>query len=277
MFGKTFYHGLIRKYVILFGTLFNNIYINRKASTSTDAGYTQTIKVPLSYGPKEKFLARAAVDPSLNRPIATVLPRMSFEFTNIVYAPERKLSTIQKLVTVDPADPQKLKYQYNPVPYDFNFGLSIMVKNAEDGTRILEQIMPYFTPEWTSTVNLIPDMNLKFDIPVSIQAVNYSDTYEGDFETRRAVIWDLDFLLKGYLFGPIKSSKVINLANIQMYVSKSTPVTNVTAAEERVKITPGLTANGTATSNASASIARSLIEADDDFGFITEFEGIDNE
>ena len=273
MLGHTFYHNTIRKYVILFGTLFNDIHINR---VDTDRSVTRTIKVPISYGPKEKMLARLDADPNLNRP-AIVLPRMSFELTDLNYGPTRKLNTIGKIVAANPDDPNSAKFQYTPVPYDFNFILSIAVKNADDGTRILEQILPFFTPNWSSTVDLIPELGIKLDVPIVLNAVSSEDTYEGNFEERRSIVWTLSFTMKGYIFGPTRptgsgTAPIIKLANVNFYDTST--YTNINDAVgnldvvESVVITPGLLANGSPTSNAAASVSSDLINADDNYGYI---------
>jgi hypothetical protein len=260
MFGHTFYHGTIRRYVTLFGTLFNDIYINRPDLTHNQI---KTIKVPIAYGPKEKTLARLTADPNLDRMPAIVLPRMSFEIKDMQYAPTRKLNTINRRRHKDTTNQDVLKHQYNPVPYDINFTLSIMVKNTDDGTRIIEQILPFFTPEWTATVQLIPEMDINMDIPVILNTVNVSDTYESDFETRRVLTWELTFTLKGYLFGPVKSQGVIKFADTNIFnsLTANTPLVNITTE-------PGLTSEGLPTSNAELSIDNSLIFADDDYGYI---------
>ena len=273
MLGHTFYHNTIRKYVILFGTLFNDIHINR---VDTDRSVTRTIKVPISYGPKEKMLARLDADPNLNRP-AIVLPRMSFELTDLNYGPTRKLNTIGKIVAANPDDPNSAKFQYTPVPYDFNFILSIAVKNADDGTRILEQILPFFTPNWSSTVDLIPELGIKLDVPIVLNAVSSEDTYGGNFEERRSIVWTLSFTMKGYIFGPTRptgsgTAPIIKLANVNFYDTST--YTNIDDAVgnldvvESIVITPGLLANGSPTSNAAASVSSDLINADDNYGYI---------
>lgn len=260
MFGHTFYHGTIRRYVTLFGTLFNDIYVNRP---DTVHNLIRTVKVPVMYGPKEKVLARLTADPELNRMPAIVLPMISFEMTDISYDASRKLNTIGKRYKKDTDNPSGLTYQYNPVPYNISFSLSILVKNTDDGTRIIEQILPFFTPDWTATVNLIPDMDIVMDIPVVLDTVSLSDSYEGDFETRRALEWNLTFTLKGYIYGPLHKSGVITFANTSIYNSlvSNTELSNVV-------VEPGLTANGQPTSNAALSIGRDLIYPDDDFGYI---------
>jgi hypothetical protein len=282
MFGHVFYHNTIRKYVILFGTLFNDIYINRSIPNSDEI---VTTKIPISYGPKEKTLSRVLGDPELNRDVAISLPRMSFELLSLNYAPTRKLVTTNRNVNID-VDSNKLLYQYNPVPYDLIFELDIMVKNADDGTRIIEQILPFFTPEWNTTINLIPEMDLLFDIPVILNSVDSTDTYEGDYQTRRALIWTLTFTLKGYIFGPIKRQEVIKEAITNALAASgdldfetfifgdtvnSTEIsTEVEGAEPSalVSIQPGLTSNGTPTSNSTLSIDPDLIPANSEYGYI---------
>jgi hypothetical protein len=276
MFGHTWYFSTMRKYVILFGTLFNDIHITR----TNAAGVTvDLLKVPLSYSAKEKMLARLENDPEIQRQAAILLPRMSFEMTGISYDQQRKLNTLGRISAKDSTNPNKLKYQYNPVPYNFDFKLSIYVKNAEDGTKILEQILPFFTPDWTATVALIPEMNINMDIPVILNNVSVEDSYEGKFEERRALIWTLNFTLKGYIYGPVKKSSIIKFANTSFYIPDS-GITDLakavgnTSPNDRVTVSPGLDANGDPTSNASISINRDLIEVSDDFGYVTNVSGI---
>jgi len=261
MFGHTFYHGLLRKYVALFGTLFNEVYINRP---NPDNNIINTIKVPISYGPSDKTLARLDGDPNLNKMPAIVLPRMAFEIDKISYASDRKLPTINRSRTSQiSTDPEKLAYLYNPVPYDIDFSLYIMVKNTDDGARIVEQILPFFTPEWTVTAQLINDPNIIMDIPVILTNVELEDDYEDNFEKRRVLTWTLKFTLKGYLFGPKRKSSIIKFANTNLYTSFDANSASVT-----VRVVPGLDANGNPTTNANDSIDASLINVNDDFGYI---------
>lgn len=276
MFGHTFYFSTIRKYVTLFGTLFNDIHITRTDANNTTVAL---FKVPLSYAPKEKVLARVDADPNIDRPTAITLPRMSFEMIDMTYDTSRKLGTTGRRVVKDTQSASRLKYQYNPVPYNISFRLYIFVKNAEDGSKIIEQILPFFTPDWTTTVQLIPEMDIRMDIPVVLESVNIEDTYEGNFDQRRALIWTLDFTLKGYLYGPIKKSGIIKFANTNFYVpqvpdGELPTAVNVTDVSERVTVRPGLTANGTPTSNVAESVALSVIEADDDFGYCVSIDTI---
>lgn len=199
------------------------------------------IKVPISYSPREKLLARIETDPKLNKPTAVSLPRMGFEVTSMTYAGERKLSTIQRYSAKSSSDPGKKNSVYAPVPYDINFQLSIMVKNAEDGTQILEQILPFFTPEWTNSVQLIDDLELKMDIPLVLISVSSDDTYDGDFETRRALIWTLDFTMKCYLFGPIKNKKIIKFAKTNFLIDGfDENIGSSNTVLEKVTVQPGL-------------------------------------
>lgn len=268
MFTKEpFYFSSIRKYVILFGTLFNNIKITRTDKTGK---VTSLMKVPIGYGPKEKMLTRVIQDPDIDRQTAIQLPIMSFEITGLDYDGSRKRQTIHRIASLDPDNPSKNKYQYSPVPYNIGFSLSIYVKNAEDGTKIIEQILPYFTPDWTTTVHLIPEMNIKMDIPVILNRVSTEDTYTGDFKDRRALLWNLDFTMKAYIYGPVKKTNIIKFANTEFFA----PVGNIsdsignTDPVYYVTVQPGLTANGDPTSNAELSIPVSEISANDDFGYV---------
>lgn len=270
MFQDTFYHGTLRKYVTLFGTLFNDIYVNR---TDTAGGVINTIKVPLAYGPKEKALARLLAAPDLDVPIAQSTPRMGFEITTMSYSPTRKLATVNRNRRVNPNDPTKMSFNYNPVPYDISFSLYVTSKFQDDGAQIIEQILPYFTPERTTTVNLIPEMNYVVDIPLTLINITPSDTYEGNFEERRAITWTLDFLMKTYFYGPVKESGIITLADINFLdASGYDPIeaaVGVQTGPDRFHIQPGLTANGLPTSNVGDTIDRNLISANSNYGYIT--------
>ena len=288
MLGHTFYHQHLRKYAIVFGTIFNDIIIQRKDNSGN---IVQDIKVPLAYAPREKALARLDQDPDLARKVGMVLPRMSFEMTSINYAPERKLNKIHRNVSAYSDDKAKLYAAYNPVAYDVGFELNIYTRYAEDSTQILEQILPFFTPEWSVSMTLIPDMNWKQDIPIVLNGVSMQDTYDGDFETRRALIHTLNFTLKGYLWGPLRKTGIIKTANVMTHVDTSTVyanqhpsntvfanvnVTNSSSSgyyiHSRTTTTPGLLANGSPTSNADASVGIANIDEDDDYGFIHDFE-----
>lgn len=269
MFGRTWTHDVLRKYIILFGTVFNDIYIQRDDSNGE---IIQTLKIPLTYGPREKVLARLEGDAELDRQIAILVPRITFEMTTFEYDPTRKLNTLNKLTkqNANAGTDDEVLYQYQPVPYDINFTMSILVKNAEDGTRIIEQILPYFTPEWTASVNLVPEVDGPRDIPIILNDVSVEDSYEGDFIQRRAIIWTLNFTMKAWLYGPSKKSGLIKFAETTFRLTDDvdTATTSNTANTVVVSSQPGLTANGTATSNSSATIDYSEIKSTDDYGYI---------
>ena len=197
-----FYNRTIRKLVVAFGSLFNDIQVVRYNKDVTRPG--QIFKVPLSYGPKEKYLTRITSDPDLTKSIATIVPRISFEMTGMTYDPSRKkMSTVQNFAL---DSNHSLVTQYVPVPYDYEFSLSIYVRNTEDGTQIIEQILPFFTPDFTVSVDFIPALKRKYDLPIKLDSVSTSIDYEGDMSTTRLIIWDLTFTLKGYIWPPVKAN-----------------------------------------------------------------------
>lgn len=261
MLGKNpWYFSLIRKYVILMGSALNDIHIERTVADSTD---TELIKVPVSYATKEKMLARLQSDPDIDRPFSALMPRISFELVAMQYDSNRKLPTVNRRVVKNANDLNTLKYLYSPVPYDFMFNAYVYVKNAEDGTKIIEQIIPFFTPDYTVTAELIPEMGISKDISIVLGPISPTDMYDQSFINRRALVWELSFTVKGELYGPIREKPIIKFANTSMFVyGANTPVISYT-------VQPGLTANEEPTSNASATIDKSLIAVDDDFGFVT--------
>lgn len=269
MFGQNFYFSTLRKYVTLFGTLFDDISISKY---NKDGNLISLVKVPVTYAPKDKMLVRLQQDPNIDRPSATVtLPFMSFEMTTMQYDGSRKLNTIGRITTARNNANNKYNYQYNPVPYNIGFRLYIYVKNAEDGTKIVEQILPFFTPDFTATLKLIPEMEVTMDIPTVMNSISQEDTYDDSFTTRRAIIWTLDFTIKGYIYGPVKKSTVILFANTVFYTPADiTTAQGNTEYASFVHIQPGLTANGEPTSNAELSISPYDIVATDDFGYIIE-------
>ena len=207
MLGQTFYHQTIRKYVALFGTLFNDINIEKKDS---GGNVLSRQKVPIAYGPKQKFLTRINQDASLDRQVAIQLPRLGFEMTGMAYDPVRKLNTMGSLTHKETINGNRnVKKMFNPSPYIFDFSLYAFVENAEDGTQILEQILPFFTPEFNVTVNIITDMGISIDIPIVIQSATSEDSYEGEFSARRTIIWTISFMMKGFIYPDIKSGQSI--------------------------------------------------------------------
>lgn len=265
-----FYNSLFKKYVVIFGTLFNNISIERKNSTG---GLEQTFKVPIAYGPREKFLARIEDNPDATSLTAIKLPRMAFEISSISYAPNRKLQTINKLSSKKNLNGVNVYDKvFNPVPYDIGFKLDIMAKTMEDGLRIVEQILPYFTPEWTVSAKLLGvDFDNVTDIPLVLDSVAIDDTYAADFVTRRVLTFSLSFTMKCYFFGPVTESKIIKLSTVSLYAD-TTANTGITTSTIR----PGLTADGEPTSNVELSVALSQIDEDDDYGYVVTIEDNNN-
>lgn len=213
MFGHDFYHGTLRKYIIMFGNLFNELQVERYNGSGAKI---QTLNVPIAYGPKAKYIARITSDPDLNREISITLPRLSFEFTSLTYAPDRKLNTGLRLTKGVNTGGKDFAGVYSPIPYDMGFSLSIMTKYAEDGVQLVEKIVPFFTPDYTVTVKALTDIGLNLDVPIELNGITNSDSYEGDFESKRVITWDLTFTVKGYLFGPVTKSKYITVAKISI-------------------------------------------------------------
>ena len=215
MLGSTFYHQTIRKYVAAFGTLFNDINIERKNSSGT---VVERVKVPLAYGPRQKWILALSDTTDQRRVLATRLPRIRFSLTGVSYDSVRKLNTVIRNVAANTASTGSVLSQYNPVPYNFDFELFILVNNAEDGTQILEQILPFFTPEFTVTINTIPDMGIKADVPIVLNSASQYDEYEGELATRRTIIWTLSFLLKGFVYPDVKSGTLIKSIEVNFRI-----------------------------------------------------------
>jgi len=247
MFGKYFYNESMRRMTVAFGQLFNKIQVKR---TDSSGNVVQTLAVPLAYAPKEKFLTRLDQQPNLEeREFAITLPRMSFEISGISYDGARKLTRIQKYKTVKTDKEGKvMNYNYTPVPYNISYTLNIFTATAESGLQIVEQILPFFQPDYTVTVIAVPELDIKRDVPIILNDVSYEDSYSGDYTTRRAVIYTLNFTAKTYLFGPATTQKTIKEVQSDLY--SDTPTST---REERITITPNPTS----------------ADANDDFGFTT--------
>lgn len=208
---NVFYHGIIRKCIVGFGTLFSNVYIDRKQTDSVSGNTVQRLQIPLAYAPKEKWLVRLEQDPDLSNNTYTSLPRMSFEITGYNYDASRKLNRMQQLKCGDGSG--SVSTMYTPVPYNIDITLYVLTKTQEDGLQIIEQILPTFTPEYTLTINAIPDMNVKLDIPIVLNSITVNDEYDGDFQTRRFVTHTLNFQMKVNLFGAMSGKEVIQHVN----------------------------------------------------------------
>ena len=203
-----FYNEILRKTIISFGTLFNGITIKQDGST---------VKVPLAYGPTQKFLARLEQAPNLSQATQISLPRMSFEFTGLTYDSSRKVTTTQTIAVKNPDDGTDIKKVFMPVPYNMQFELAIMCKLNDDALQIVEQILPYFQPQYNLTINLVSLINEKKDVPVVLENITMQDEYEGDFTSRRVLYYTLRFTAKTYLFGPVTSASkdIIKTASVR--------------------------------------------------------------
>ena len=226
MLGLYFYNESLRKCIIAFGSLFNDIYISRRNSAGTEV---QSMKVPLAYGPKQKFMVRLDADPNLDQKVAITLPRIGFEIAGLDYDPSRKLNRIMKRKKVSADADKKLQQmstQYSPVPYNLNFEMFVMTKNSDDGIQIVEQILPFFQPEYTVTINEVPEMDVVRDVPIVLNSIGYEDTYTGSFTERRAIIYTFNFVAKAYVYGPVTTAKPITKAEVSAYAdlqSKAPP------------------------------------------------------
>jgi hypothetical protein len=214
---SVFYHGVVRKCIIGFGRLFSNIKIQRKEDDPVNGPTIQTLQVPLSYAPKEKWLVRIDEDPTLENHVSTSLPRLYFEIIAYTYDSLRKINRMQQLKnTCVGGESDSASFVRTPVPYNIDMSLYIITKTQEDALQIIEQILPWFTPEYTMTINAIDDMGVKLDVPVVLNSVIVSDEYEGDFQTRRFVIHTINFQMKVSMFGPVSTQGVIGTVNANL-------------------------------------------------------------
>ena len=244
---RQFYHETVRNIIVGFGTLFNDIHVVRKNNSGV---VTQSMKVPLAYGPKQKWLARLDQDAGLDSKVAITLPRMGFEIQNLTYDPARKLNRVQKFKKVKSSsgDAGKLDTQFMPVPYNLNIQLYAMAKQSDDALQMVEQILPYFQPDYTLTIKDMEEMGIARDIPIVLNSINYEDSYQGNYTERRAIMYTLDFTTKFYLYGPVTSSKIIKTVQVDQYTDMPSAAPK---REQRYTATPNPTS----------------ADADDDFGF----------
>jgi len=272
-----FYNSTIRKYVALFGTYFNQLEVRR---TSTDGTLNQRQIVPISYGPYQKILVRLDQDPAIlggasldaegnvaaGQPYAMTLPRMAFELTSFEYDAERKVAPTRKIrkTAVDEANGGR-RFVYSGTPYNMGFSLYIMAKYNEDAVKLLEQILPFFNPEFTSTVRLIDGLE-PMDIPLILSSVSSEDVYEADFTQRRSIVYTLNFTMKGWFFGPEKDKEVIRFIDTRY----ATDTLANTEFEEFQTIQPGMTANNEPTTDITQTVDYSLIEFDDNWDYIEQ-------
>ena len=228
-----FYHQIVRKTVIAFGTLFNDIHVRHDDGAGN---VISDIKVPIAYGPRQKFLARITQQAELNKATQITLPRMSFEITNISYDSTRKAGITQTFKARDKNNSQ-LKKVFMPVPYNLGFDLNILVKQQDDGLQILEQILPFFQPGFNISIDLVQSIGEKRDIPMVLQNISQQDDYEGDFSTRRALIYTLSFTAKTFFFNHIAQTPEGLIKKVQLDYYSNTN-TRTAKREQRYTVVP---------------------------------------
>jgi hypothetical protein len=240
---NVFYHGIIRKCIVGFGTLFSDIYIDRKQGDSVTGNTVQRLQVPLAYAPKEKWIVRLDSDPNLEQNTYITLPRMSFEITGYSYDPQRKMNRMNQIKCG--SGTESVSYLYTPVPYNIDVSLYILTKTQEDALQIIEQILPTFTPEYTLSINAVEDLHVVIDIPTILNSVSVSDEYDGDFQTRRFVLHTLTFQMKVNLFGGLSQQGVIETVSGNL---TENPILNSPARPSRSYTATGNTTTGTISS-----------------------------
>jgi hypothetical protein len=259
MLGSHFYNQIVRKNIIAFGTLFNNITMK---STDPDTGNVlEEQKVPLNYGPKQKFLVRLAENNAASK-VAITLPRIYFEMNNIDYDPTRKTSPIQQYKTVIADDGNEVRVQYVPVPYNLNFELGVIAKSQDDALQIVEQILPYFQPSFSVTLNMIPDMNEKKDVAIVLNNISSEDEWDDSFLNRRYITYTLNFTMKTYLYGPYNTADVIKKAIIHETIGDLSVSRRTISRTYTPKATTDINQDGNI--DAADDV---LVNAGDDFGF----------
>ena len=263
MLGTQFYNQAVRKTVISFGTLFNNIELKKVV----DGQVMEVEKVPLAYGPKQKFLYRLQGNPTDGKKVAITMPRMYFEMTGIDYDASRKTPATQKYKTVINDEGNEVRTQYVPVPYNISFEVGILAKSQDDGLQILEQILPFFQPSFSMSLKFIPDMDEVRDVAVVLNNVDFEDDWEDDFTTRRSITYSMQFTCKSYIYGPYTKADVIRKSRIIETIGD----TNVNKRHVELSYTPkaktDINQDGQVTAADDA-----LVTADDDFGFNEGFE-----
>jgi hypothetical protein len=269
-----FYNGIIRKYIIMFGRMFNDIDIVRYNNGEA----VQTIRVPIAYGPSEKWLTRLDEDPGLNKPVAIQLPRLGFELTSMTYDPSRALNKMNKSSTPSTYT-NTVSSQYTPIPYNFNITLSGMFSYQEDAVQVTEQIIPFFRPEWTMSLKLMENSQDYYDIPTVLNNMAMEDTYEADFSTRRAIIYTWDFTVKGYLFGPERNRGIIQRSVIDMAINDTAdPIGTEVGPDKKITLIPGKTSANVATANTAEAVTYNTVKETDnwDYAFDNEdfFDGL---
>jgi hypothetical protein len=247
MLDQRFYWGTIRKAIVAFGNMFNNITIQR---VDADGNVVQLQKVPLSYSPKQKFLTKIRQQPNVDvQNVQVLLPRMGFEMISLDYDPNRKISPIQQSRTINSSTAANA--QYAPTPYNINVILYVYAKNQDDALQVIEQILPYFNPDYNLTIKAVPQLNIKNDLPIILNSIGFEDDYEGDLTTRRSIIWTLSFVMKLNFYGPVNKQGIIKKTTSNIFNDAE-----LTSQQQIITVQPDpVTANVT-----------------DSFGYIENFE-----
>lgn len=247
MLDQRFYWGTIRKAIVAFGNMFNNITIQR---VDADGNVVQLQKVPLSYSPKQKFLTKIRQQPNVDvQNVQVLLPRMGFEMISLDYDPNRKISPIQQSRTINSSTAANA--QYAPTPYNINVILYVYAKNQDDALQVIEQILPYFNPDYNLTIKAVPQLNIKNDLPIILNSIGFEDDYEGDLTTRRSIIWTLSFVMKLNFYGPVSKQGIIKKTTSNIFNDAE-----LTSQQQTITVQPDpVTANVT-----------------DSFGYIENFE-----
>lgn len=261
MLNRTFNHSSIKRYITTFGNIFNEIYLNRY---DAQGNVVQTIPVPIKYGPRDKWLAQLA-DPTQTKPVAVQLPIIAFHMKTFEYDQVRKLNPMNRVNTVT-QDRSRKNTHYQGVPYKLGMEVYIIAKYREDANQIIEQILPYFTPSYSNTIKLITDVDAKYDIKIKLQSVEPDEEYDGDFLKTSKTIWTLKFTMDVVFIGPVENKGVIKKVIVNFAGDNANTYIN-----ERLVITPGLTADGQPTSDKGQTIPYTQINADDDYGYIEEY------
>lgn len=254
-----FYNETTRKYVALFGTYFNQLRIKRTDNNGTEI---QDMIVPISYAPFQKILSRLTQDPNLDQKSSITLPRISFEMTSMSYDGTRKISPIKKIRKNSLRD----NFVYAGTPYNLEFSLYIMTKYNDDAMKLVEQILPFFNPEFTSTVRLLDDID-PIDVPLILNDVSSEDIYEGDYLTRRSIMWTLNFTMKAWYYGPVKQGKLIKFVDSRIATRDDEANTQF---ESTATVQPGLTSGGAPTTDLTETVDYSLIDFADDWDYIVD-------
>lgn len=225
LYNKYFYHSHMRDYITAFGALFTDIQVVRANALGEEISREN---VPLTFSKKNKYVTRLVQDAALGAKSAIKLPRLAFEYTDITYAPERKITSKRRISGVDPNNGNALNNVYNPVPYDIAFSLSIFSKSQEEALQIIEQIVPFFSPDYTIKVKGVSNPDINYDVPIDLIGVTPDDSYEGAFEDRRVIIWQMDFVMKAFMFGPARNTGIIKTAITEFKSPIGTPYATVT-------------------------------------------------